>query len=76
MEDNYGPIDYDDFSFHGYYIIKYFLSTYNLQSDLSIYGQNISSSEMVREGTYFFQSILILTIMFYKELNPLTNLFL
>ena len=51
---NYGAIDADDSSFNGYYIIKFPLSTYTLQTDLSIGGQVISSGEMVFEGTYLF----------------------
>ena len=52
MEGNYVTIDDDDSSCHGYYIIKLFSSTYTLQTDLSIYGQVMSSSEMVHEKNY------------------------
>ena len=55
MEGNYGAIDADDSSCHGYYIIN--LSSYQdtLQSYLIIDGQVISYSEMVSEGTCFSQ---------------------
>ena len=45
-EGRYGAIDADDSSFHGYYIIKYSLSLYTLQADLSIYEQVISSTKL------------------------------
>ena len=54
MKGKYGAIDVDNYSCHGYYIIKFSSSTYTLQLDLSIDGQFISSSEMVCEGNYFF----------------------
>ena len=54
MEGKYGDIDTYDYSFHGYYIIKFSSYPYTLLVDLSIYGQIISSSEMVCEGNYFF----------------------
>ena len=54
MKGKYGAIYSDDSTFHGYYIIKFSLSPYTLQSDLSIYGRVISHGEMVCEGTYFF----------------------
>ena len=66
MEGNYGAIDTDYYSCHGCYIIKFSSSPYTLQADLSIYGQFISSGEMVCKGTYFYQSITIIIIMFYK----------
>ena len=50
----YGAIDADNYSYHGYYIIKIYSSTYILQSGLRIDDQVISSGEMVYEGTYFF----------------------
>ena len=40
-------IDADDYSCHGYYIIKFSSSPYTLQEDLSIDGQVISSGEML-----------------------------
>ena len=40
---NYGAIDADNSSCHGYYIIRFSSSLYTLQSDLNIYGQVISS---------------------------------
>ena len=57
MEVSYGAIDAGDSTCHGYYIIKIPSSTYTLQANLRIDGQIISSGEMVRERTYFFQSI-------------------
>ena len=53
MEGNYIDIDADDFTCHGYYNIKFSSSPYTLQSDLSIHGQSIYSSEMVCEDTFF-----------------------
>ena len=66
-ERNYGAIDADEYTCHGYYIIKFSSYTYTLQYDLSIDGQVIYSGEMVCEGTYFFQSISILIIVFYNK---------
>ena len=53
-EGKYGAIDTDEYSYHGYYIIRFYSFTYTLQADLSIYGQVISSGEMVCKGNYFF----------------------
>ena len=53
-EVKYGAIDDDDFSCHGYYIIKFSSSPYTLQADLSIDFRVISSGEMVNEGNYLF----------------------
>ena len=53
-EGKYGAIDSDDYLFHGYYIINFPSSPYTIQSDLRIYGQVISSDEMVYEVNYFF----------------------
>ena len=50
----YGDIDTDDYSCHGYYIIKFFSSLYTLQADLIIDGQIISYGEVVCEGTDLF----------------------
>ena len=47
MEGNYGAIYDDDYTLHGYYIIIFISSPYNLRSEFSIYGQVISSIEMV-----------------------------
>ena len=54
MEGEYGAIDTDYSSCPGYYIITFSSSPYNLQVDLSIYGQVISSGGIVCEVTYFF----------------------
>ena len=53
MEGDYGDIDADDSMCHGYCIIKFSSSPYTLQSDLSIYGQVISSGEMVCKRNFF-----------------------
>ena len=47
IEGKYGARDVDDSSCNGYYIIKISSSSYNLQADLNIYGQVISSGEKV-----------------------------
>ena len=51
---NHGVIDADNYSCHGYHIIK--ISSYpdTLQSDLNINGQFISSDEMLCEGNHYF----------------------
>ena len=54
MEGDYGAIDADDSSCHGYYIINLSSSPYTFQAELSIDVQDISSGEMVCEGNYFF----------------------
>ena len=41
MEDEYGVIDTDDSSCHGYYIINFSSFPYTLQADLSIDGKVI-----------------------------------
>ena len=66
MEVNYVDVDADDYTCHGYYIIKLISSTYTLKSDLSIDGQVISSSEMVCEETYFFNQIQLSLLGFQK----------
>ena len=54
IERNYGAIDADYSTYHGYYIIIFSSSLYNLQVDLNIDVQVTSSGEMVCEGTYYF----------------------
>ena len=54
IEGNYGSINYDDSTCHGYYIIKFSSLVYTLQSDFNIYGQVIYSGEMVYEVTHYF----------------------
>ena len=76
MGGKYDAIYTDDYSRHGYYIIKFSSYLYTLQEGLRVDGQVISSVEMVCKELISFQSILILIIKFYKELNPLTNIFL
>ena len=54
MEGNFEAVDADDYSCHGYCIITFSSSLYTPQEDFSIYGQVISSIEMVCEVTYLF----------------------
>ena len=54
MKVNDGDIYNDDYSLHGYYIIKFSSSPYTLQEDLIFNGQAIYSGGMVCEGTYLF----------------------
>ena len=75
MKFNCVAIDVDDYKYHSYYIITFYFSPYTLQEELSIDGKVISSSEIVCEGTSFFQSVSILFIMFYKNINPITQLY-
>ena len=75
MERNYGAINADDYSCNGYYIIKFYSSPHSLQSDLSIYGQVISFSEMVCEGTYLF--LININYHYYSlQKNPITHFFI
>ena len=53
-EEKYGAIDTENYSCHGYFIIKFSSSPYNLQADLIIDGQVISSGKIICEGNYFF----------------------
>ena len=48
-EGNYGDIEADDSTFHGYYIIRFYSSPYTHQAYLIIHGQVGSSVEMVYE---------------------------
>ena len=52
MGGKYGAIDNDNSSCHGYYIIKFYSLPYTLQTDLSIYGQVITSEIFLFERTY------------------------
>ena len=54
MKGDYGAIDTDDSSRHGYYIIKFSSLPYTLQADLSIDGKVISSGKIACKGTYIF----------------------
>ena len=54
IEVEYGAIDTNNSSCHGYYIIRFSSSPYTLQSDLSIDGEVISSNEILCKGNYFF----------------------
>ena len=70
MEGKYGAIDTDDYSCHGYCIINFSSSPYNLQAELSIDGQVISSEKHCVKELISFQSVLILIIMFHNKQNP------
>ena len=72
MEVNYGAIYDDDSTCHGYYIIKISSSPYTHKLSLSIDGKVISSDEMVCGGTYFFQLLSIIIIVFLHKINPIT----
>ena len=76
MVGNYGDIYSDDYTYHGYYIIKFSSSPYTIQSDLSIYGQFIYSGKMVCEGTYFFSINTISNYYVYHKIIPITQLYL
>ena len=76
MEVNYGDIDADDYTCHGYYIIKFSLYTYTLQEDLSIYGQVVYSGDMVCKGTYFFPININYHYYVLQKINPITRLYL
>ena len=54
IEGNYDAINSNDYICHGYYIIILSSSPYNLQTDLNIDVQVISSGQMVYEGTSYF----------------------
>ena len=51
MVGNYGAVDDDDYTCHGYYINKSYSSPYTFKSDLSIDGKVISFGDMVCERT-------------------------
>ena len=53
-EGNCGDIDADDYSCHGYYIIRFYLYPYTLKAYFNIDGQVIYSGKMVCEGNYYF----------------------
>ena len=76
MEGIYGVIDTYDSPCHGYYIIKFYSLPYNLQPDLSIDGQVISSSEILCEGNYFFPISINSHYYVLQKKNPLIQLFL
>ena len=57
VEGDYGDIDAEDFTCHGYYIIKFASSPYTLQTDLNIDGRVIFSGEILCEGTHLFINI-------------------
>ena len=65
----YGAIDTEDYSCHGYYIIKFYSYPYTIQEELSIDGQVISSGKIVCEGTYFFP----INIISYYYVLPKTK---
>ena len=55
MEDKYAAIDTNDYSRHGYYIIKFSSSPYIIKIDFIIDGQVIFAGEKLCEGPYLFQ---------------------
>ena len=71
LEGKYVAIDTNDSWCHGYYIIKFSSSPYNLQVYMSIDGQVISSGEIKFEGTYFFPISINYHYYVLKGLNPL-----
>ena len=73
LEGKYVAIDTDDSWCHGYYIIKFSSSPYNLQVYMSIDGQVISSGEIIFEGTYFFPISINYHYYVLKGLHPLTQ---
>ena len=75
IEGKYGAIDTDDYLWHVYYIIKFSSLPYNLQADLSIYGQVILSGEIVFEETYFF-SININSNYYVLQKKSINKIFL
>ena len=54
MEVKDGAVYTDDYSCHGYHIIKFSSSLYTLQEDLCTDGQVVFFSEIVCEGSCFF----------------------
>ena len=54
VEVNYGDIGDDDFTCHVYYIIIFSSFPYTLQSYFNIYGQVISSDEILCEVAFYF----------------------
>ena len=75
MEDKYIAIDSYDSSCHGYNIIKFSLSPYILQEELSIDGQVTYSGEMVPEANYLFPININSYYYVLQKLNSLTNKF-
>ena len=70
MEGNYGAIDDDDSSCHGYCIIQFSSYIYTLQVDLGIDGEVIYSGEMVFEGNYLFSININSNYNFHKKIDP------
>ena len=73
---NFGAIDSDNSSRHGYYIIRFSSSLYTLHLDLNINGQVISSGEMVFERTYYFLIKFNYYYYVYPKMNKITRLYL
>ena len=76
IEENYGVIDSGYSACHSYYIIIFSSYPYTFQEDFNIYVKVVSSGEMVCEGTYIFQLISIIIIIFLQKTNPITQLYL
>ena len=74
LEGKPGAIDTDHFSCCGYYIINLSLYPFTLQTYLSINRIFFLPVKCHGKELIFLQSISILIIIFYKELNPLTQL--
>ena len=70
-EGNYGAIDYDYYSFCGYYIIKCYSLSYTLQAYFIIDGQVISSGEMVCERTFLNYQYKLSLLCFKKKSTQL-----
>ena len=66
MEDNYDAIDADDYSYHGYYIIKFTSYPYTLQANMSSDGREL----------IYLQSMSIIVTVFYKKSIQKDNCFL
>ena len=67
MEGHSGAIDSDNCTCHGYYIIRHSSCPYTLQADLSIDCQVVSSSEIVCEGTNFFNQYQFSLLCFTRK---------
>ena len=76
IEVNYGAIDDDYYTCHNYYIIIFSSYPYTLQADLNIYGQLISSGEILCEGTYYSKININSCYCFLQKINPVTQFYL
>ena len=76
MKENFGAINADDSSCHGYYVINFSSSLYTFQADLIIDVTVISSGEMVCEKTYLFQTNINSCYCFLQETKSINTIFL